>query len=60
MKLESGKDRRSGRDRRKFDDNILPPDERSGIERREKWREDNIIDSDDSTLYPGDGSTEMD
>ena len=59
MKLKSGNDRRIGRERRKFDDNIMPPDERNGIERREKWREDNIIDSVDSILYEGGGSTEL-
>jgi len=36
MKQRNGKDRRSGNDRRVYDDNIMPPDGRGGIDRRNK------------------------
>jgi hypothetical protein len=34
MKLRNETERRSGKDRRVFDDNIVPPDERNGKDRR--------------------------
>ncbi len=34
MRQRNVTDRRSGNDRRMFDDNILPPDQRNGIERK--------------------------
>ena len=34
MKQKNDTERRSGKDRRVFDDNFLPPDERSGEDRR--------------------------
>jgi hypothetical protein len=36
MKQKNSTDKRSGKDRRIFDDNILLPDKRSGIDRRKK------------------------
>jgi hypothetical protein len=36
MKQRNDTDRRSGKDRRIFDDNILHPDKRGGIDRRKK------------------------
>ena len=53
------KDRRSGRDRRKFNDNIIPPDERNGIERRANCREVIITGLDNATFNASGGSTEL-
>ena len=55
-----GYDRRSGKERRRFDDNIMPPDKRSGVERRTNWIVVNNTGSDDSKLNQGESSTRPD
>jgi len=55
-----GYDRRSGKDRRRFDDNIMPPDKRSGLERRTNWKAVNHTGSDDSKLNQVESSTQPD